>query len=77
VTDERNRLGAFQSRLQLSISTSESVMMRMIDSESRIREVDVARAAAGMTHSQILAQAATSIAGTADTDIDRILTLLR
>ena len=52
-------------------------MMRMIDRESQIREVDVARAAAGMTHSQILAQAATSIAGTADTDIDRILTLLR
>lgn len=77
VTSERNRLGAFQNRLQLSISTSESVMERMTDAESRIREVDVAKAASRMTHSQILSQAATSIAGRADVDIDRILNLLR
>lgn len=49
----------------------------MVETESRIREVDVARAASRMTHSQILAQAATSIAGTAGADIERILTLLR
>ena len=77
VTSERNRLGAFQNRLQLSISTSESVMERMIDTESKIREVDVARAASSMTHSQILSQAATSIAGQSDADIARILNLLQ
>jgi flagellin len=77
VTAERNRLGSFQNRLQLSISTSQSVIDRMVETESRIREVDVARAASRMTHSQILAQAATSIAGTAGADIERILTLLR
>jgi flagellin len=77
VTSERNRLGAFHNRLQLSISTSERVMERMIDAESRIREVDVARAASSMTHSQILSQAATSIAGQADGDIARILNLLQ
>lgn len=77
VTAERNRLGAFQNRLQLSISTSESVMERMVDTEAKIREVDVAKAASAMTHAQILSQAATSIAGQADADIDRILTLLR
>ncbi|MBT6147943.1 MAG: hypothetical protein HOH74_21085, partial [Gemmatimonadetes bacterium] len=77
VSDERNRLGAFQNRLQLSIATSESVVERMVDAESRIREVDVARAASSMTHSQILSQAATSIAGQSDADIDRILSLLR
>lgn len=77
VTGERNRLGAFQNRLQLSISTSESVMERMIDTESRIREVDVAKAASKMTNAQILSQAATSIAGQADADIERILQLLR
>ncbi len=77
VTAERNRLGAFQNRLQLSISTSESVVERMIDTESKIREVDVARAASHMARSQILAQAATSIAGQSDADIDRVLRLLR
>ena len=77
VTGERSRLGAFQNRLQLSISTSLSIVERMVETESRIREVDVARAASRMTHSQILAQAATSIAGTAGADINRILALLR
>jgi flagellin len=77
VSRERNRLGAFQNRLQLSISTSEAVMERMIDTESSIREVDVARAATRMTQSQILAQAATSIAGQADADIQQVLSLLR
>ncbi|HIG18177.1 MAG TPA: hypothetical protein EYQ31_13365 [Candidatus Handelsmanbacteria bacterium] len=42
-----------------------------------MREVDVARAASPLIHSQILSQAATSIASRADTDIDQILTLLR
>ena len=77
ITGERNRLGAFQNRLQLSISTSESVVERIIDAESRLREVDVARAATRMTQAQILSQAATSIAGHADADIERILSLLR
>lgn len=77
VTGERSRLGAFQNRLQLSLSTSLSIVERMVETESQIREVDVARAASRMTHSQILAQAATSIAGTAGADINRILALLR
>ena len=76
VTSERVRLGVFQNRLQASIYNSESVMERMTDAESRIREVDIAKAASAMTHSQILSQAATSIAGRADVDINRILNLL-
>lgn len=77
VSSERNRLGAFQNRLQLSISTSESVVERMVDTEAQIREIDVARTASRLARSQILAEAATSIAGEADTDIERILTLLQ
>ena len=77
VSAERNRLGAFQNRLQLSIATSESVMERMVDAESQIREVDIARAASSMARQQILAQAATSIAVEADQDVERILSLLR
>jgi len=77
ITVERNRIGAFQNRLQLSIETSMAVMERMRGTESAIREVDVARAAGTMAKSQILAQAATRVAVDADADIERILSLLR
>ncbi len=75
--DERNRIGAFQNRLQLSLNTGEAVMERMQATEANIREVDIARGITMMTQSQILAEAATSIAVSADADIDRILSLLR
>lgn len=77
VTGERNRLGAFQNRLQLSLATSESVLERMIATESQIREADVAMAATRLARSQILSQAATSIAVEADADVERILSLLQ
>ncbi len=75
--DERNRIGAFQNRLQLSLNTGEAVMEGMQATEANIREVDIARAITAMTHSQILAEAAISIAVSADADIDQILSLLR
>jgi len=77
VTVERNRIGAFQNRLQLSIGTSMSVLERMRGAEAAIREVNVAQSVNAMARSQILAQAATSVAVSADTDIERILSLLR
>ena len=77
LVDERNRIGAFQNRLQLSLQTGEAVMERMKAAEANIREVDIAKSITAMTHSQILAQAATSMAVEADADIDRILSLLR
>ena len=75
--EERNRIGAFQNRLQLSLHTGEAVMERMQATESTIREVDLAKSFTAMAHSQILAEAATSIAVEADADIDRILSLLQ
>lgn len=77
LVDERNRIGAFQNRLQLSLNTGEAVMERMRATEANIREVDIAKAITAMTHSQILAEAATSIAVRADSDIEQILSLLR
>jgi flagellin len=76
ITSERNRLGAFQNRLELSIATSEAVVERMKSTESEIREVDIARAVTNLTRSQILSQVATRVATEADTDIERILSLL-
>lgn len=76
VTSERNRLGAFQNRLQLSIATSDAVVERMVATESEIRDVDVAQTVANLSRSQILSQVATRVATEADTDIERILSLL-
>lgn len=77
VTVERNRIGAFQNRLQLSIETSTAVLERMRGTEASIREVNVAQSVNAMAKSQVLAQAATSVAVSADADIERILNLLR
>ncbi|MFT5373186.1 MAG: flagellin, partial [Candidatus Latescibacterota bacterium] len=77
VLDERNRIAAFQNRLQLSADTTASIVERMKGVESNIRGADVARAISNLTRSQILSQTATSIAQEADTDISRILSLLQ
>ena len=61
----------------MSIETSDAVMEGMIAAEQNIREADFAKLVTQMTRSQILAQVATSISMDADTDIDRILTLLQ
>ena len=77
VLGERNRIAAFQTRLQLSAETTASIVERMKGVESNIRGADVARAISNLTRSQILSQTATSIAQEADTDISRILSLLQ
>ncbi|MFH1566478.1 MAG: flagellin [Gemmatimonadota bacterium] len=77
VTVERDHIGAFQNRLELSINTSMSVLERMQSAEADFREVDVARSVADLTRSQILAEAATSMSLSANTDTERILNLLR
>ena len=76
ITTERNLLGAFQNRLQLSVATSDAVVERMVNTESEIREVDVARSITNLSRSQVLSQVATQVAIEADTDIERILSLL-
>jgi flagellin len=76
ITTERNLLGAFQNRLQLSVATSDAVVERMVNTESEIREVDVARSVTNLSRSQVLSQVATQVAIEADTDIERILSLL-
>ena len=74
---ERNKVGAFQNRLELSVTTSTSIIERMRAAESSFRDVDVARGAAELTQAQILGQAATSVAVESRTNIDRVLALLQ
>lgn len=77
VTTERNRLGAFQNRLELSVDTSMSVVERMQGAEADIRETDLAKSVSEMAKSQVLSQVATRMALEIDTDIGRMLSLLQ
>ncbi len=77
VISERNRIGAFQGRLEMAMNTSARVIERMSDSESSIRDVDLAKAVTRLSSSQILAQTATSFALEADLNIERVLSLLQ
>ena len=76
VIEERNRIAAFQQRLEFSIDTGEKIIERMRESEVEIRGVDMVRATTTLTRSQILTQSAASFAVAADLDIDRVLSLL-
>ena len=77
VVSERNRIGAFQNRLELSLETSSSAAERMQATESNIRDADVASTVTQLSKSQIMSQVATRVAVEADADIERILRLLR
>ena len=76
VIEERNRIAAFQQRLEFSIDTGEKIIESMRESEVEIRGVDMVRATTTLTRSQILTQSAASFAVAADLDIDRVLSLL-
>jgi len=77
VEEERNKVAALHNRLEMNSTTSVSILEKLNEAESNVREVDVARAMADLTRSQILSQAAASLAVESDTDIDQVLSLLR
>lgn len=77
VLSARNRISAFQNRLQLSAETTTSIIERMVNSESEVRDADVARSMSELTRSQIMVQTASSFALEADAEIEQILSLLQ
>lgn len=77
VLTARNRIGAFQNRLQLSAGTTASIMERMLGSESEVRDADVARSMSELARAQIMIETASSFAVEADAEIEQILSLLR
>lgn len=77
VAEERNKVAALHSRLDLNSTTSTSIIEKLREAESNVRDVDVARAMTELTRSQILSQAAASLAVESDADIDQVLSLLR
>ena len=77
VADERNKVAALHNRLDLNSTTSNSIIEKLHEAESNVRDVDVARAMTELTRSQILSQAAASLAVESGADINQVLSLLR
>ncbi|MEW6750388.1 MAG: flagellin [Candidatus Latescibacterota bacterium] len=74
---ERNRIAAFQNRLQLTATTTAGILQAMYGSEAEIRGVDMAASVGVLTRSQIVAETAAALASDASTDVERVLSLLQ
>lgn len=57
----RSRLGAFQNRIEYTISNLQVARENLTASESRIRDADIAAETANLTRAQILLQAGTAV----------------
>ena len=61
VSAQRSQLGAYQNRLEYTISNLQNTNVNMSAAESRIRDLDIASEMTNYTRSQILAQAGNSM----------------
>jgi flagellin len=61
VTNKRSNLGALQNRLESALDNLNIMTENLESSESRIRDVDIAKETASMTKNQILQQASASV----------------
>jgi flagellin len=77
VNTKRANLGAYQNRLEHTISNLGVASENLSASESRIRDVDLAAEMVAFTKSQILQQSGTSILAQANSAPQSILQLLR
>jgi flagellin len=73
----RSKLGAYQNRLEHSISNLDVSSENMTESLSRIEDVDMAEEMASYTQKNVLAQAGTSMLAQANQRPQTILTLLQ
>ena len=77
VSAERSKLGAFQNRLEHTIRNLDTSAENLQASESRIRDVDMAKEMMEFTKNNILQQAAQSMLAQANQQAQGILQLLR
>jgi flagellin len=77
VSDERAKLGAFQNRLEHTIKNLDTSAENLQASESRIRDVDMAKEMMNFTKNNILQQAAQSMLAQANQAPQGVLQLLR
>ncbi|MCF8020920.1 MAG: hypothetical protein K9L62_16190 [Vallitaleaceae bacterium] len=77
VSSERSKLGAFQNRLEHSIKNLDTSSENLQASESRIRDVDMAKEMMEFTKNNILTQAAQAMLAQANNAPQGVLQLLR
>ena len=77
VSSERSKLGAYQNRLEHTISNLNTSSENMTAAESRIRDVDMAKEMMNMTKENIKAQAAQAMLSQANQAPQQVLQLLR
>ncbi|MEM5598022.1 flagellin [Niallia circulans] len=76
VSAERSKLGAFQNRLEHTISNLGNSSENLQSAESRVRDVDMAKEMMEMTKSNILSQASQSMLAQANQRPQSVLQLL-
>ncbi|MFC0297753.1 flagellin N-terminal helical domain-containing protein [Geobacillus jurassicus] len=77
VSSERSKLGAVQNRLEHTINNLGTAAENLTASESRIRDVDMAKEMMEFTKNNILAQAAQAMLAQANSQPQGVLQLLR
>lgn len=77
VSAERSKLGAYQNRLEHTVNNLGTASENLSASESRIRDVDMAREMMEFTKQNILTQAAQSMLAQANQQPQGVLQLLR
>ena len=77
VSAERSKLGAYQNRLEYTISNLRNMHGNASAAESRIRDADMAHEMIGFTRLQVMKQSATAMLAQANSMPNGILQLLR
>jgi len=77
ITDSRASMGAYQNRLNASISNLETASLNLQASRSRIMDTDYAKESTNLAKSQIIAQAATAMLAQANQSQQSVLALLK
>lgn len=77
VSDVRSRLGAYQNRLEHTVSNLDVTTENMTSAYSRIMDVDMAQEMTAYTTQQVISQAATSMLAQANERPSQVLQLLQ
>ncbi len=76
VSAERSKIGAFENRMNYTINNLENAATNLTDSESRVRDLDMAAEMTEFTSAQVLQQAATAMLAQANASGQQVLQLL-
>jgi flagellin len=77
VSAQRSRLGAFQNRLEHTVNSLTTTAENLTASESRIRDLDIAKEMMNFTKLQILSQSGISMLAQANQLPQAVLQLLK